>query len=236
MPFPVVSLPPKNERKLPGRAKQRDRVSYRVPCANRRLKSTSHRWVYLRRKSKPSFWIQTYQSPRGRGNSLLLFQYFFQTEENSLWIAATEKLTTVANECTPVRPLGGWFPPSVLLWVRTNVREKNDVFSQKKHLLKKKRKERVFLFGLEKLGYRNSNGPSPLSPSLIHVNTWICSKVTVYYYIQTIKNILLLLLLLLQLLNSLSPSRVSSLHARHSLEKILLVVVEDVLVVLRVQT
>ena len=54
VPFPVVSLPRRTNENYPS-AKQRDRVSYRVPCANRRLKSTSHRWVYLRRKSKPSF-------------------------------------------------------------------------------------------------------------------------------------------------------------------------------------
>ena len=35
--------------------RERERNNKCVPCANRRLKSTSHRWVYLRRKSKPSF-------------------------------------------------------------------------------------------------------------------------------------------------------------------------------------
>ena len=35
--------------------KHRAHVKRFLPCANRRLKSTSHRWVYLQRKSKPSF-------------------------------------------------------------------------------------------------------------------------------------------------------------------------------------
>ena len=87
-----------------------------------------------------------------------------------------------------------------------------------------------------KLGYRNSKGPPP-SFSLFEYTEFVVKLLYIITYKQskTIESNLLLLLLL-QLLNSLSLSRVSSLHAGHSLEKVLLVVVEDVLIVLRVQT